>query len=330
MDYSSLARLASGHVEARIIQVAVSMKVFDALKDRSLNASSLASSLRADPRGTELLLNALAAIGLLEKESDRFSLNRVSCDYLVTSSPKYYGAMILFDSALWSSWGSLEKAVHTGKAVRSPDMFQGDPHETERFILAMDSLVKARGDAEVLANTLDLSQVNELLDIGSGPGTYAIHLCQSNPHLRAKLFDLPGTMNVTERCVRTAGMEDRIELITGDYRYDSIPGSYQMIFLFNIIHSESAEENARLIKKLYPCLEAGGRVVIKDHILDDSLRDPPVGAIFALLMMLTTKHGRCYSFNEVKEWLKTAGFTSTHQIHLPPPLTSSLVVGIKG
>jgi len=329
MDYSLLARVASGHAEARIIQVAVSMKIFDALKDRSLSVASLASTLSADSRGTELLLNALVALGLLEKTDDRFSLNRVSSNYLVTSSPEYYGHMILFDSALWSSWGSLEQAVRTGSALHSPDMFQGDPEETERFILAMDSLVKARGDPEVLANTLDLSQVKELLDIGSGPGTYAIHLCRNNPNLRAMLFDLPGTLKVTERCIRAAGMEDRIQLITGDYRYDPIPGSYQMIFLSNIIHSESAEENARLIKKLYPCLEAGGRIVIKDHILDDSLTDPPVGAIFALLMLLTTKHGRCYSFNEVKVWLKAAGFTSAQHIDLPPPLTSSLALGLK-
>jgi len=130
MDYSLLARVASGHAEARIIQVAVSMKIFDALKDRSLSVASLASTLSADSRGTELLLNALVALGLLEKTDDRFSLNRVSSNYLVTSSPEYYGHMILFDSALWSSWGSLEQAVRTGSALHSPDMFQGDPEET--------------------------------------------------------------------------------------------------------------------------------------------------------------------------------------------------------
>lgn len=329
MNYSLLTRLVSGHVEARIIQVAVKMAVFDSLKGRNLNASSLALSLNADSRGTELLLNALVAIGLLEKEGDRFSLNRVSSEFLISDSPKYYGHMILFDSSLWSTWGSLEQAVRTGGAVRSPDMYQGDPQETERFIMAMDSLVKARRDAEVLASILDLSEVKDMLDVGSGPASYAIYLCRKNPGLRVKLFDLPETMKITERCVKASGLEERIQLITGDYRCDPIPGKYQLVFLSNIIHLEGEKENLRLMEKLSPCLERGGRIVIKDHIMDDSLTDPHVGATFSLLMLLTTRYGRCYSFREVQNWLKPAGFTSISQVPLPAPLNSSLVVAYK-
>jgi cyclopropane fatty-acyl-phospholipid synthase-like methyltransferase len=194
----------------------------------------------------------------------------------------------------------------------------------------MDSLVKARGDAEVLAETLDLSNVNNILDIGSGPATYTIHLCRKNPGLHATLFDLPGTLKVTEGFVKDSGLGDRIRLEAGDYRVDPITGSYQMVFLSNIIHAESAEENTRLMRKIYQCLENNGSAVIKDHILDDSLTQPPVGALFTLLMLLTTEQGRCYSFSEIKAWLHQAGFKAVKEIPLPAPLTSSLVVGEKG
>jgi len=330
MDFSSMASLASGHVEARIVQVAVSLGVFDALVQKGQNALSLSSSLGTEPRATEMFLNALASLGLLNKEGNLFSLNEISSTCLVRGSPKYLGDMILFDLSLWSCWGDLEKAIRSGNAVRPADMYQGDPPETYQFIYAMDSLVKARGDAEVLAETLDLSNVNNILDIGPGPATYTIHLCRKNPGLRATLFDLPGTLKVTEGFVKDSGLGDRIRLETGDYRFDPIPGSYQMVFLSNIIHAESAEENNRLMRKVYQCLENKGRALIKDHILDDSLTKPPVGAIFALLMLLTTEQGRCYSFNEVKAWLQEAGFKAVKEILLPLPLTSSLVVGEKG
>lgn len=329
MDFSDLAKLAGGYLEARAIQVAVSLGIFDALEDRSLDAAAVASSIGAGPRATELLLNALTALGLLEKNGQHFSLPKIASTYLVKSSPKYYADMILFDSSLWDSWGALEKAIRSGRPVRPPDMYQGDSAATERFIYAMHSLVQARGDGQLLIDTFDFRAATDLLDIGSGPGTYPIHLCRKFPRLKATIFDLPGTLKVTERFVREAGLSDRIKLLSGDYRSDVIPGSYQVVFLSNIIHGESAEENARLIAKLCSCLDKNGKVIIKDHILDDSLSSPPVGALFSLLMLLTTEQGRCYSLSEVRDWLEKAGFKNIRQVPLPPPLTSSLVIGEK-
>lgn len=329
MDFSDLAKLASGYAEARIIQVAVSLGLFEAVEDRSLAAPEIAASIHTDPRATELLLNALTALGLLEKKEHLFSLSEISSNHLLPSSPKYFGGMILLDSSLWDCWGALEKAVRLGQPVRPPDMFQGESFETERFIYAMHSLVQARGDAEILIDKLDLSSLTELLDVGSGPGTYPIRFCRKYPKLRATIFDLPGTLEITKRVVSSSGLADRIRLIAGDYRYDPIPGNYEMIFLCNIIHSESGEENGRLMAKLYPRLVQGGKIVIKDHILNDKLNYPPVGAVFSMLMLLTTEQGRCYSLREVKGWLENAGFSRVTEVSLPQPLTSSLVIGEK-
>lgn len=329
MEFSDLTRLASGHIEARIIQVAVHLRVFDTLKDRSLDFSSVASLLHTDPRATELLLNALVALGLLEKKEALFSLTAIASVYLVTDSPQYYGGMVLFDASLWDCWGALENAVRSGRPVRPPNMYQGEPQETERFIGAMHSLVQARGDARLLAEAVDFSTTAELLDVGSGPGTYPIHLCRVHPRLRATIFDLSGTAEITEKYVRASGLEERITVVRGDYRRDPIPGKYQAVLLSNIIHGESSEENEKLVGKLVGCLDSGGKIIIKDHILNDTLTYPPVGAIFSLLMVLTTEQGRCYAFNEVRTWLKNAGLTRITQIQLPRPLTSSLVLGEK-
>jgi SAM-dependent methyltransferase len=327
MDFPQLMGLAAGHVEARIVQTAVQLNIFDTLEASPLSAEAVAAALQLDAAATELLLNALTALGLVHKNAQQYSLTEISKEYLLHSSPRYLGAMILFDAALWSCWEKLDEALRSGKPVRPPNMYQEVREETETFIEGMDALVKARGDTEFLADALDWNEVNTLLDVGSGPAIYPIALCQRFAHLRATVFDLPATLEITKRNVQHAGMDQRIELIAGDYRSDPIPSHYDVIFLSNIVHGENYQTNERLIAKLASCLNPRGRIVIKDHILDDSRAEPPVGAIFSLLMLLTTDGGRCYSFTEIAAWMKNAGLAHVEQIDFPPPLTSSLVVG---
>jgi len=321
--------LASGHVEARIVQTGVQLAIFDTLQDTALRSHEIASCLGLEPTATELLVNALASLGLLEKERENFSLTEVARRYLLKSSGEYLGGMIRFDASLWSCWEKLPEAIRSGKSVRTPDMYQGDPNETEIFIDAMDSLVKARGDPEALASAFDWTKVNTLLDVGAGPATYPIALCRRFPNIHATIFDLPGTLRFTERHIRETELAGRIESICGDYRSDPIPGKYDVIFLSNIIHGENVEKNVALLKKVAAHLNPEGQIVIKDHILDDTRASPPVGAIFSLLMLLTTDGGRCYSFAEIRSWLEHAGLKRVRQIDLPPPLTSSLVIGAR-
>jgi hypothetical protein len=327
MDFTELMRVAGGHVEARLVQTAVELGIFDALENSAATAEAVADRLKLEPRATKLLLNALVSSSLVHKRAECFSLTGAASQYLLKKSPQYVGGMIRFESSLWNCWEKLPEAIRTGQPVRPPNMYQGDPAETEIFINAMDSLVKARGDAETMANIIDWSSMTDLLDVGAGPATYPIALCERFPNLRATIFDLPNTLRITERYIREAGLIERFRLIAGDYRSDPIPGIYDIVFLSNIIHGEGERENTSLLRKLVATLKAGGQIVIKDHILDDSRTAPPIGAIFSLLMLLTTESGRCYSFNEIKNWLEQAGLSQVRQVDLSPPLTSSLVVG---
>jgi len=329
MDFSELMSLATGHAQARIVQTAVELNVFEALSPAALTAREVALRLNLDPAACALLLDALSALGLLTKEAARFSLTDATRRFLTRSSPRYVGDMLRFESSLWACWEKLPQAIHSGNPARQPDMYQAEPAETETFIAAMDSLVKARGDAEVIARILDWDDVRELLDLGSGPATYPIALCRAFPALRATVFDLPATLTITRRFVADAGMENRIRLIAGDYRTDPVPGRYQRIFLSNIVHGENDERNRALIRKLADNLEPGGRMIVKDHILDESRTAPAVGAVFSLLMLLTTDGGRCYTLGEVRAWMEYAGLSDVRQIDLPTPLTSALVIGTK-
>jgi SAM-dependent methyltransferase len=329
MDFSQLMQLAAGHAEARIVQTAVELRVFEAFARESRTAKAVATELSLEPAACELLLNALAALKLLNKTDEMFSLAPSARQFLLEGSPQYLGGMIRFESALWRCWEELPQAIRSGKPARPADMYQANPDETEVFIGAMDSLVKARGDVEALASVLDWQGVEEMLDVGAGPATYPIGLCRRFPRLRATIFDLPATLKITERRVRDADLRARIRLIAGDYRVDPIPGNYDLIFLSNIIHGENAAVNEALMRKVAGSLKPAGRLVIKDHILDESRAEPPVGAIFSMLMLLTTAGGRCYSLGEIRGWMERAGLSRVEEITLPAPLSSSLVVAFR-
>jgi 3-hydroxy-5-methyl-1-naphthoate 3-O-methyltransferase len=323
--------MAGGHAEARAIQVALKLGLFDALSPRALDENALAHRIGTDPHATGLLANALTALGLLEKNDGRFALTGASRIYLLRDSAEYLGGMILFDGALWDVWGRLEDTIRTGQPARTPDMFQSTPEETARFIRAMDSLVRARGDATWVAENLDLRNVQHIADLGGGPGTYAAAMVKRWPHLRASIWDLPATLAVAREVLaeREATVQDRIGLVTVDYLKDMLPRGADAIFMSNIIHSEDAETNAGLVRKCFEALDGSGMLIVKDHIMNRELTEPAAGAVFSLYLMLTT-HGRDFSFDEVCSWMDAAGFRDIERHALPaPPFTSSMVIAHK-
>ena len=331
MDFAELAGLASGHAEARAIQTALKLGIFEALEHHPLDAASLARALGTDPRASAILANAMVALGLLALSGDRYDLTGTSRRFLVASSQEYLGGLILFDEAIFEHWAKLEDAIRTGAPVRTPDMFQNRPEETERFIRAMDSLTRARGDARYVANHLDLSGVSTIADLGGGPGTYVAAMVNRWPKLRGAIYDLPATLDVARAILaeREPEASARIDLVRIDYLRDEIPGPCGAVFMSNIIHSEDETTNAELFRKCFAALEPGGLIVVKDHIMNAELTQPRAGAIFSLYLMLVT-HGRDYSYDEVAGWLTGAGFVDIRRHDLPsPPFTSSMVTARK-
>ena len=331
MDYARLASLASGHAEARAIQVALKLGLFEALAGEDRDEAGLAIAIGGEPRATMILANAMAALGLLEKHDGVYRLSDAARRYLVESSDEFLGGMIAFDEMIFPLWVRLEESVRSGAPVRTPDMFQARPEETARFIRAMDSLVRARGDARHLASTLDLSGVDVIADIGGGPGTYVAEFVKRWPHLRGAICDLPATLAVAREILtsRDGGVRERIELVEFDYNQDEIPLQCGAILLSNIIHSEPEAVNKSLAHKCFRALKPGGRLIIKDHILNREMTGPAAGALFSLYLLLTT-HGRDYSFDEVSGWLRDAGFVEIEQQRLPsPPFSSSLMFARK-
>lgn len=331
MDFGRLAAMAGGHAEARAIQVALKLGLFEALTQTAQDERALAAAIGCEPRATMLLGNALVAMQILRKVSDRYALTESARRYLVEASPEYLGGMIRFDGELWNVWGHLEDSLRSGRPARAPDMFQNQPEETARFIRGMDSLVRARGDALWTAEHLDLSGARTMVDLGGGPGTYLVEFLRRWPEARGAIYDLQETLEVARRLLsaRESWVLPRVDFCEVDYRLGELPGPVDVIFMSNIIHSENEATNVELIAKTFRALGPGGRLIVKDHIMDAELIEPAAGAVFALYLLLVTQ-GRDYSFDEVASWMRTAGFVDITLTALPrPPFSSSIVAASK-
>lgn len=331
MEFSELAALAAGHAQARAIQVALKLKLFEVLAQAPLDADYLAAAIACDARATKLLANAVSALGLLELRDGRYHLSATARRFLIAAAPEYLGGMILFDEAIFPLWASLEDSIRSGSSARTPDMFQRRPEETRRFIRAMDSLVRARGDAAWMAANLDLSGVGAIADVGGGPGTYLIDILRRFPEMKGAILDLPATLTVAREILeeRDRGLAGRIDLIEYDYRDRDLPAGFDAVLLSNIVHSEDVAANRALVRRCYRGLNRGGILIIKDHVMNADLTQPAAGAVFSLYLLLTTP-GRDYSFEEMGEWLGEAGFGDIIRRDLPsPPFSSSLVIARK-
>jgi cyclopropane fatty-acyl-phospholipid synthase-like methyltransferase len=150
-----------------------------------------------------------------------------------------------------------------------------------------------------------------LLDIGGGPGAYTAAYCRRYPDLKAVIFDLPQAVNVGREIVGKYYQDvgARIKFIQGDLVKDSFGAGYDVVFLFNVIHHFSHDENRQTFRKIYEALNPGGTFVILDQ-LKKSTRADSYLAVLTQLMFLMTSRSESHRLDDVRDWLKEIGFAN--------------------
>jgi SAM-dependent methyltransferase len=307
-----LDRLSGGFQRAQILYTALEGGIFPQLEEPR-DAEEMADLLGWDARGTRMLLDGLAAIGIVEKQNGRWRNTEIASNCLIPGAP-YDQTHILKHKAYGrNAWMRLPEAVRTGDKVGSEDR---SGEELRAFICGMNDIAKesARGMLEVL----DFSVYRHLLDAGGGPGTYSITLLQENPDLRATVFDLPPVIEIGREQVEKAGLTDRVDFRAGDLTRDSLGEGYDLVLLSNIIHSFGPEKNRELVRKCFDALDPGGLLIIKDFLVDPGRTGPAFSLIFALHMLVNTGEGDTYTAEEVQSWTDAAGFQGGRCADLSP------------
>ncbi len=290
--------------QTRIILTGAELDVFTRLDEAAATAEALSKDLGCDSRAMERLLDALAALGFLKKERSVFSLSGRG-KVLSSSHPETVLPMILHFNGLWQRWSRLTDVVRTGKPLERPG---GDMGEAARraFIGAMHAA--GRKLALQVSRAFDAGRFGRLLDIGGASGTYTIAFLRQNPHMSAVLFDLAPVVSIARERVLAEGLSDRVTFVAGDFYKDELPSGCDLALLSAVIHQNSPAQNLDLFGKVFRALQAGGSILIRDHIMDGSRTAPPGGALFAVNMLINTAGGGTYTFGEIREGLEEAGF----------------------
>jgi SAM-dependent methyltransferase len=290
------ARVSGGFRAARVVLTANNLRVFEHV-GKGVSAPDLAKELTADPRALEILLDAVAALGLLKKSGTTYRLTPAARRFLLPDSPWYQGDMLRHMDTLWNNWSGLDEVVRTGMPNRSG----GRRHDV--FIRAMHNNAVLR--VESVLKALDLRGVKRALDLGGGPGTYGIALAKLG--IEVTLFDLPNTVEIAHEMIRQAGVKN-VTFLGGDFHFDSIGSSYDLVLLSQVLHSHGPVENIALLGRVFDALAPGGRVAIHEFMLNEDHAAPLPGALFSVNMLVNTAGGRSYAPREMTAWLKKAGF----------------------
>jgi SAM-dependent methyltransferase len=294
--------------ESRALLTAVELDVFTAV-GAGARAEEVASKLDCDARATEMLLNALVSLGALEKRDGVFANTVETARFLVAGSPDDSRMAIMHTVHLWDRWSTLTECVRRGGRVMEGG---SDEQWTEAFIAAMHR--RALGNAEQVASVVGVEKVRRMLDVGGGSGAYSIAFARANPELRAEILDLADVVRIAERHIAAAGLIKRVTARVGDLRRDELGSGYDLVLLSAICHMLGEEENRDLFARCYRALAPGGRLVVRDFILEEDKTEPRWAALFSLNMLVGTERGASYSEGEYTRWLLEAGFSSVERL----------------
>ncbi len=298
--------LAQGFMESRIFQTAAELDLFTILDQTPLSAVEVAQRIDGNARSAAVLLDALASMGLLEKRAQSYRCDPPVSVMLSARSPRSILPIVLHMASLWRRWSRLTDVVKGISPADDEFDFSRSDGELEAFIGAMHSIGASM--AHRIAAAVDPGAARSLLDIGGGSGTYTIAFLRAAPAMRATLFDLPAVIGMARDRLKEEGLLDRATLVAGNYHLQELPAGHDLALLSAIIHSNSPEENLELYRKIFRSLDPGGRILIRDHVMNPDRTQPRDGALFAVNMLVGTPGGGTYTYEEIQAGLRQAGF----------------------
>ncbi|MDR0390813.1 MAG: methyltransferase domain-containing protein [Planctomycetaceae bacterium] len=315
-----------------IIGAAAELDLFTPLIRSPLTASILAGQRETDLRATVMLLDALCAIGILQKSDDDdplYSVQSEFCEQLDIDHPKTYIPMLRHRINCIRQWIELSRVLKTGKPQQKGVSILGQEEDYRSFVLAMNSV--GIGFAVGVVDSLESAgclNFKHLLDVGGASGTYTREILQRLPNTKATIFDLPPAIEEANKRFGGTEFESRVRLVAGDFYFDELPKGCDFAWVSAIIHQLDRVQSQSLYQKIYRAIDDGGVIAVRDFVMQSNRIEPFDGAMFAINMLTATQSGMCYTFDEIKEDLEIAGFTKVSYT-VPADSMGAIVTAIK-
>ncbi len=282
-----------------LIGSALKTGIFSALT-REKDIDTLTHELNADKRAMYIVLEALCDMGYVEKRKETYIIADMARSLFIEGGDEYVGGYLPHFMNKMKAWLELPLIIKGEKQGRKK------PESISVFMNAMASRPDAFVEKVVDECLKRKKDARTVLDLGGGPGKYSRAF--ANRGLKAVLFDMPETIDHVGREFGLTGIRN-LTLKKGDFTDDGFvtefkEHSFDIVFMGNITHIYSEEENLKLILRAGKLLKPGGIVAIEDFVRGRS----PSASMFAVNMLASTESGGTYTEAQYREWLTGAGF----------------------
>jgi predicted O-methyltransferase YrrM len=319
----SVLELARSYQGGAVLAAAAELDLFGPLRSGPQSAGELAKKLRCDLRGLTALLDALASLGLLEKQGLAYAMAAGLGSLLTAESAESVLAMVQHQARCLRNWAQLATVVKSGRPAQHLPSVRGEAGEQEAFIGAMHNV--SAPNADQVIEVLRSLSFRHLLDVGGASGTWTMAFLRMRPASKATLFDLPHVIPLAERRLAAAGLKDRVDLVPGDFMKDTLPTGTDLAWVSAIVHQNSRPQNRILFAKVFAALKPQGHIAIRDILMDETRTRPPAGALFAINMLVATEGGGTFTVAELREDLEHAGFKKATVLRQDDGMNSVLV-----
>lgn len=312
---------------------AIEMGVFTELSRGPESFEALRGRLGLHERSARDFLDALVALGFLERSGDQYSNTPETNLFLDRKKPSYIGGILeMANHRLYPFWGHLTEALRTGLPQNEVkgggaglfETLYADPARLKEFLGAMTGV--SHGANMTIARAFPWKEYTTFVDVGTAQGDLAAQIAHANPHLRGMGFDLPEVAPIFEEYIAAVGVADRVSFVGGDFFQQDLPKA-DVVLMGHILHDWDLPAKKLLVKKAFDALPAGGAFIVYEAIIDDDRSKNAFGLMMSLNMLIETPGGFDYTGAECAKWMKEAGFSSIRVEPLVGP--DSMVIAIK-
>ena len=299
-----------------------------------ITATDLATAGRLDRRALTVLLDALAGLGYFAKSPDeRYAVAEPFIELLDSRHPASFVPMLRHSGNCLRSWSQLARIVTDGVPAQKQSSILGPEADGVSFIMAMNSIARTLAGPMIddlkKSGVLDFARENiRFIDIGGASGTYTQAFLEALPQAEGTIFDLPVAIREARRRFDGTPLADRVSFAEGNFYHDELPSGFDFAWISAIIHQHGRTESQALYEKAFCALNPGGRVAVRDFVMDSSRTAPPPGTLFGINMLVQTQNGMVYTFDEIRADLETVGFVDVN-LAVPADTMSAVVVATK-
>ena len=315
--------LGRNYQGAAVLAAAADLDLFGALAPAPMPAAELAGALQCDLRALTILLDALVALRLLEKANANYALPASLKSLLTPDGAQSILAMAQHQGHCLRNWAQLGRVVKTGQPAEHIPGVRGETGDQEAFIGAMHNISAPNADQVIRA--VRPLQFQHLLDIGGASGTWTIAFLRACPSGQATIFDLPHVIPMARKQLTAAGLDHRVKLVAGDFMSDALPPGADLAWVSAIVHQNSRVQNRALFTATCAALAPGGRIAIRDILMEEDRTRPVAGALFAVNMLVATEGGGTFTFTELREDLMAADFADVALMRQDDAMNSIIV-----